>query len=79
MDAPNHHRYEANLTVGDPTVRVLVVTRRDDRGLAEIAAGAHFTFKMTVDSFFTVVPAAGASDTTLVHVGWVPAPGPRVE
>jgi hypothetical protein len=34
---------------------------------------------MTFDSFFTVVPAPGDSETTLVQVGFVPAPGPRVE
>jgi hypothetical protein len=39
---------------------------------------AHLTFKMTLECHFTMVPAAGTDDTTVVHVGEL-APGPLVE
>jgi hypothetical protein len=77
--SPHDHGDEADLTVGDPTELVLEVTSRDDRSLTEIAALTHFTCKMTFESFATFVPAAGASETTLVQVGVAPDPGPVVE
>lgn len=79
VGSPHHHGYETDLAVGNPTDVVLEVPRRDDRTLTEIAAVAHFTVKMTFESFATIVPAAGASETTLVQVGVAPDPGPVVE
>ena len=77
--SPHDHRRLADLALGDPAELVLEVTRRDDRTFAEIAAVTHFTCKMTFESFATFVPAAGASETTLVQVGVAPDPGPVVE
>ena len=76
--APHDHRYLANLAVGNPTQFVFEVARGDDRRFAKIAAVVHFTLTMTVESFFTLVPAAGTVETPVVHCD-VPAPGPRVE
>lgn len=76
--SPHHHRDFTDLAVGNPAEFALEVPRRDDRRLAEIAAVAHFTLTMTVDSLFTLVPAAGTVETPVVHLD-VPAPGPRVE
>lgn len=76
--SPHDHRDFTDFAVSDPTEFVLEVPRRDDRRLAEIAAVAHFTLTMTVESFFTFVPAPGIVETPVVHLD-VPAPGPRVE
>lgn len=77
--SPHHHGHETDFTVRNPTEVVLKVSRRDDRTFAEIAAAPHFTWSRTDESFATIVPAAGASETTLVHVGVGPAPAPVVE
>ena len=75
MLAPDDHRHETDLAVRDPAVGILEVARRNDRRFAEIAV--HRTFKVIVDFHLTIVPAAGTSETTLVHFV-VPALGPRV-
>lgn len=77
--SPHHHGHEADLAVGNPAEFVFKIARRNDRTLAEIAAVAHFTCRSTDENFATIVPAAGASETTLVQVGVGPAPGPVVE
>ncbi len=77
--SPHHHGHEADFAISNPAKVVLKVARRDDRTFTKIAAVAHFTCKRTDESFATIVPAAGASETTLVQVGVGPAPGPVVE
>lgn len=78
MHPPHHHGHETDLTVRDPTLFVFEVPRGDDVGSTEVAVTAHFTCKVTVESFLILVPGAGTSDTTEVHVGFVPEPGPTV-
>lgn len=77
VGSPHHHRHKADLTVGDPTVIIGKVTSGDDGCFAEIAV-AHLTVSSTDESFFNLVPAMGFSETTFVHVGFGPAPGPVV-
>lgn len=79
VGSPHDHGHETDLTVRNPAVVVPEISGRDDGRFAEVAARAHFsTVRATLDSFFTFVPATGLSDTTLVHVGFGPAPGPVV-
>ena len=80
VPVPDDHRHQTDLTVGDPTVVVLEVPRGENGRLAEVAAATHLvTCSVTNESFFTIVPATGLSDTTFVHVGAVAeAPGPVV-
>lgn len=76
VDTPNDHRHHADRAVGDPTVFVVVVARRDDRRFTE-RTGTQLTLSETDECHATSVPAAGTSESTLVHFV-VPAPGPCV-
>jgi hypothetical protein len=77
--SPHDHRYQAYFAVRDPAVVVLEVSRRNNVASTEVAVTAHFTCKLTVENFLTLVPAAGICDTTVVHVGFGPEPGPWVK
>ncbi len=73
---PDDHWYRADCAVGDPTEFVFVVAPRDLGRLTE-RARAQLTLSATVECHATSVPAAGTSESTLVHFV-VPAPGPWV-
>jgi len=74
---PHDHGHEADLTIGDPAVIVLEVPRRDDGRFAQVTTRASFGDGQCHDeSFLTMVPATGLSESTFVHVGVFPEPGP---
>jgi len=68
VHTPHDHGHETNLAVTDPTDVVFEVTLGHDGCLTKFAAVAHFTVKVTCDSHFTIVPALGLSETTVVHL-----------
>ncbi len=76
MSAPHDHWHHADFAIGDPAHLVFEVAPRHGRRLTEVA-GHSLTLSVTVACHLTIVPAAGTSETTLVHAG-VSAPGPLV-
>ena len=77
VDAPHDHRHQTNGAVGDPAQLVRKVPRGEHRRFAELTA-VQLTLSDTFECQGTSVPAAGTSESTLVHLV-VPAPGPLVE
>lgn len=76
MFTPDDHRHETDRAVGDPALLVVVVARRNDRGLTEETV-TQLTVSDTLECHATSVPAAGDSESTFVHL-FVPAFGPCV-
>lgn len=74
--SPHDHRHDTNRAVGDPTEIVVEVARGDDGRLTERTL-TQFTLSETYECQATSVPAAGNSESTLVHFV-VLAPGPWV-
>lgn len=77
--SPHDHRYQTHFAIRDPAVVVLEVSCCNNVASTEVTVTSHFTCKLTVENFFTLVPAAGICDTTEVHVGFGPEPGPWVK